>query len=265
LQTNELLIADFGHLYNAPRSKEEATLKRVSNFITNNGIRVEAHTALTPMRGRLYQNHRPEFVLRDDLENAITAESPAITEKIVKLLDEAKGGMASHGASLNLGNYIIENGVMGYIRKATEGAGGRVRFVPVVDKAGNVSWPDKYVKTDLEAVEANKDIPDPSRRKISLESKKRELNAGGRRVYELKRQADLFGTCLIGPEKNSESGGSCLTTLKMIYPVDMIYRQIPPDRLKDVAMSQNAELGFETNTATKYTILNALKTAVEDG
>src|SRR3954468_15256968 len=69
-----------------------------------------------------------------------------------------------------IGNYIIEEGVMGYIRKATEGAGGRVRFVPIVDKAGNVSWPDKYVRTDLEAIEANKDIPDPSRRKISLQS-----------------------------------------------------------------------------------------------
>jgi hypothetical protein len=27
-------------------------------------------------------------------------------------------------------------------------------------------------------------------------------------AYELKRQADLFGSCLIAPEKNSESGGS---------------------------------------------------------
>ena len=27
-------------------------------------------------------------------------------------------------------------------------------------------------------------------------------------AYELKRQADIFGSCLIAPEKNSESGGS---------------------------------------------------------
>ena len=54
-------------------------------------------------------------------------------------------------------------------------------FIPVVDK-GTISWPDKYVKTDIEAMLANKDITDPTKRKISLESKKRELNAGGRRV-----------------------------------------------------------------------------------
>src|SRR6266550_643278 len=59
LQTNSALIADYGNLYNQPRSKDEATLKRISNFVTTNRIRVEAHTALTPMRGRLYQQYRP--------------------------------------------------------------------------------------------------------------------------------------------------------------------------------------------------------------
>jgi len=117
-QANDLLVADYGHLYDAARTKDEAQLKRISNFVTTNGIRVEAHTALTPMRGRLYQHHRPDFVLRDDLENAITAESPAITERIIKLLDEAKGGIAGHGISLTFGNYISEEGVMGFIKRS---------------------------------------------------------------------------------------------------------------------------------------------------
>jgi hypothetical protein len=359
MQSNQLLIQDFGHLYNAPRSKDEATLKRVSNFITNNGIRFEAHTALTPMRGRLYQHYRPDLIVRDDLENSITAASPAVTEKIIKLLDEAKGGMAAHGAELNLGNYIIEEGVMGYIKRSVAASGGRVRFVPVVGADKQPTWPQKYVLTDEEAVQVNKDITDPTKRKISLESKKRELNAGGRRVYEvemmldpvaagspffdraviddlmakakepladsagfatwstfnpshayaigadvgkgnggdhstsvlidfesnpkrqvgsylnneipadqfaheLKRQAEKFGTCLIGPEKNAEAGGSCLTTLKMIYPVEWIYRQVPADKAHDRPVS-SMELGWETNHANKYTILNNLRSAVEDG
>jgi hypothetical protein len=52
--------------------------------------------------GRLYQQYRPDFVLRDDLENAFTIESPVVTEKIVKLLDEARGGMATYGSALTL-------------------------------------------------------------------------------------------------------------------------------------------------------------------
>ena len=190
LQTNDLLIADFGNLYNQPRLKEEATLKRISNFVTTNRIRVEAHTALTPTRGRPYQQYRPDFVLRDDLENAITADSPVVTEQIIRLLDEAKGGMAGHGASLTLGNFIIELGVKGYIRKSVDGSGGRVRFIPVLSSEGVISWSDKYVKTDAESVEANRNVADPTKRKISLESKRRELNSGGRRVYGVEMLLD---------------------------------------------------------------------------
>lgn len=359
LQTNQLLIQDFGQLYNQPRSQDQKSLKRISDFITTNTIRVEAHTALTSTRGRLFGNKRPDFILRDDIENEITSRSPAVTEKIISVLDGAKGGLAGHGVSLTLGNFIIEEGVIGYVMKAIRGSGGVVRFIPVVDHGGDIAWPDKHVATDEEAVEANRAITDPTRRKISLESKKRELNAGGRRVYEvemlldpvaagspffdrekidelmqnakppkedkagffvwsdfnpshkyaigadtgkgnggdhsttclidfattpnkqvgsyannmmpadqfayeMKREGLMYGECLLAPEKNTESGGSCLTTLKMIYPAEWIYRQVPTDRIKDVPLG-SGELGWETNGATKYMILDALRTAVEDG
>jgi hypothetical protein len=361
LQSNDRLIEDFGNLYNEPRTKEQVQVKRIAKFNTTTGVRFEAHTALTPTRGRKVGTERPDFVLRDDIENEKTVLSPAVTEKLIGVLDGARAGLPDHAASLTLGNYIIENGVIGYVMKLVRGSNGPVRFIPVVDRQGNIAWPEKYVRTDREAIEANAGITDPARRKISLESKKRELNAGGRRVYEvemlldpvaagspffdrrkieqliekatepiedkagfliwdtfnpshaygigadtgkgnggdhstsclidfstiparqigsyannmipadqfayeLKREGDMFGTCLIGPEKNSESGGSCLTTLKMIYPVGSIYRQIPSDKARDIPASpNNVELGWETNGATKYAILNAFKTAVEDG
>jgi hypothetical protein len=116
------------------------------------------------MRGRLYQQYRPDFVLRDDLENAITAESSAITEKIVRLLDEAKGGLAAHGSSLTDGNFISGNGTMANIRRAMERAQGRVRFVPV--RSGGISWPAKFVKTDAEAVIVNQNISNPVQRLV---------------------------------------------------------------------------------------------------
>jgi hypothetical protein len=75
------------------------------------------------MRCRLYQQHRPDFILRDDLENAITAQPPAITKKIIRLLDEAKGGMAGHRASLTVRKFIIEHGVEGYSKQELERSG----------------------------------------------------------------------------------------------------------------------------------------------
>jgi hypothetical protein len=50
----------------------------------------------------------------------------------------------------------------------------------------------------------------------------------------------------------------------MIYDTNAIYRQVPLDRLSDQPLG-SGELGWETNGATKYSILNDLRTAVEDG
>jgi hypothetical protein len=76
------------------------------------------------------------------------------------------------------------------VRKAVNGSGGRARFIPIVDRQGELAWPDKYVKTDADAAVVNTDIADPSKRKISLEGKRRELKAGGRRVYEVQMLLD---------------------------------------------------------------------------
>jgi hypothetical protein len=50
----------------------------------------------------------------------------------------------------------------------------------------------------------------------------------------------------------------------MIYPVGQIFRQVPLDRAHDKPLS-SMELGWETNHANKYTILNDLRSTVEDG
>jgi hypothetical protein len=76
-------------------------------------------------------------------------------------------------------------GAVAYVRKAVNGSGGQSRFIPVVSREGELPWPDKYVEADNKALLANKDVVDPSKRKISLESKRRELNAGRRWAYEV--------------------------------------------------------------------------------
>jgi hypothetical protein len=361
LQTNQKIVKDFGQIYNAPRTKDEATVKRVSNFITNKGTRFEAWSTQESPRGRVHGKQRPDFWLLDDIENKITIRSGVKTKSVIDHIDEIKRGMSPQACILLLGNYLIEEGSVAYFMKSVTNSGGLVRFVPVVDKKGNIAWADKYVHTDEEAIRLNATLP-PDQVKVSLETKKRELNAGGNRIYEvemlldpasagtsffdrrkvdialekcvtptedkagfllwgsynpmnayaigadtgkgnggdhsttalidftstpnrqigsyannripsdqfaweLKRQGDMFGTCLIAPEKNAESGGSCLATLKTIYPVDMIYRQVPHDRLADIPTGthQTGELGWETNNATKYMILNDFKSSWEAG
>src|SRR6267154_2399266 len=61
LQTNEKIKHDFGELFNAKKNPDEITQKRVNNFITNTGIRVEAHSTQESVRGRLHRHQRPDF------------------------------------------------------------------------------------------------------------------------------------------------------------------------------------------------------------
>lgn len=356
LQTNPKLKADFGELYNVARTSEETSIKRISNFVTNNKVRVEAHSTQESIRGRVHGAQRPDFFLFDDVETSKTADSVPITQKIMAHIDEVRAGLGTTASSLYLGNFIIENGTVAYIMRIVEGGGGKVRFVPVVDKKGIIAWPGKYVATDEDAFAINKDLP-REKWKVSLESKKRELNAGGKRVfevemlndpiaagsaffdrriidrliaqtempkedragfwvwrnynpahrygigadtamgqgrdanasvaidysptpalqigsyvnneippdqfaYELRREALMLGSCLVAPETNAQSGGACLTTLKMIYDIGRIYRKRDDQKAHNILVDK---LGWDTNGKTKHDILFGLKAAVEDG
>lgn len=84
-------------------------------------------------------------------------------------------------------------------------------------------------------------------------------------AHEIKRQAMMFGECLVAPESNAQSGGATINELKNIYAIDKIFR--PRGRktgVEAIAMPQPT-LGFDTNVATKHEIIFQLKSAVEDG
>lgn len=355
LQTNEKIIGDFGHLYTEKREKEESQIKRISSFLTTNKIRVRAFSTQESVRGAVYKQHRPDLYILDDIETIKTRESRKITRKIILHIKELRGGLGNTASTLYLGNYITEVGVIAYLmKKVRSNPKGVVRNVPVEDKHGNLSWPDKYVRTDEEAESVNAAIENPNKHKVSLESKRRDL---GERTYnedmmndpaaagepffdrdrvsedikkckkplevkagfrfwsrykpnhryaigadtasgvgrdsnastmfdfsmlpikqvgsyasneisadifahELHRQADLFGTCLIAPEVNSQSGGTCLNELKKIHPIKYIYRQV---REGEIETLETKKLGWETNSATKPEMFFKFRTDYEDG
>lgn len=353
LQTNHKLKADFGELYHEKREDGESKLKRVSSFITANKIKVEAFSTQESTRGRIYQNNRPDLFVLDDIETSKTKDSIPVTQKIIAHINEMKAGLSANGSVLYLGNYISENGVIQHVMDSVgRNLKGVVRNVPVV-KNGAITWPDKYVATDAEALDSNKTLT-KDKFKISIESKKRDLGSivfhtemmndpvsahqnffdrkkidsdlqsvrsfkedkagflmwdsynpshryaiGGDTsmgvgldsnasvaidfstipakqvasfasneiapdvfAHELKREGDILGTCLIAPEVNSQSGGTCLNELKRIYPLDMIFRRMPKDKFKDIPTDK---IGWETNSATKPEMLFQLKSAYEDG
>lgn len=344
LQTNQKIINDFGNLYNTRRSPEEAQKKRITDFITTTGTRVEAHSTQESVRGRLYKNHRPDFFYIEDFETNKTADSEAYTAQVLRHFSELTGGLGPNSWVLYSCNYISDHGsVQSLIERAKGDKRFRVRNVPIM-RDGKLTWPAKYALTDEEAQRTGKVSIAEKRRKLKGDFEKEMMNdpskaedafftrsiaeekmrnarepieakgharyyfkynpshryalAGdpsmgvGRdsnasamidftsipaRVvlcyddnqitpdvfaYELRRQGNEYGTCLIAPECNSESGGTCVNQLRNIYDIDRIYRRIPAERLVDKI---SAKIGWETNAATKPEIMFQFKSAFEDG
>ena len=163
MQTNQRYLQDFGEMYNAKRESDKATQKRINNFVTNNGIRVEAHSTQESVRGRVHGHQRPDFLLLDDFETNKTKDSKAYTEQVIKHINEFKAGLDSDAVVIYLGNYITEFGsVQTLLDRAKIDDRLRVRMVPV-EQDGKPTWPDKYVMTNDEAKGNNK---------VSLEDKK---------------------------------------------------------------------------------------------
>lgn len=79
---------------------------------------------------------------------------------------------------------------------------------------------------------------------------------------ELKRHGDIFGTCLLSPEKNNH-GHATIARLKQIYPTDKIHEtQGKQTRKTDESPK---EYGWHTNALTKPKMLYDLAKAVEKG
>lgn len=183
MQTNQRFISDFGELFNSKRNPDEISQKRVNNFVTNTGVRVEAHSTQESVRGRLHGHQRPDFLLLDDFETNKTKDSKAYTEQVIKHIDEFKAGLDSTHKIVYLGNYITELGsIQSLINRAKDDNRLLVRNVPV-EKDGVIAWTDKYVKTDEEL----KLFPE----KVSLEDKKKQLGSSVYSAEMLNQPIDI--------------------------------------------------------------------------
>lgn len=168
LSNNKRLQADYGILFSKERSINDIKQNRINNFVTENGIRVEAHSTQESVRGRLHLNQRPDFLLLDDFETNKTKDSQAYTKQVKEHISEAMSGMSPEGSILYLGNYITEYGNVQYImERAKKDDKLVVRNVPVVID-GKPAWEGKYVMTNEEAKLTGK---------VSIEDKKLQLGS----------------------------------------------------------------------------------------
>jgi len=177
LQTNKNLIADFGQLFYEEQLEIKKTRKKsIDEFVTSNDIKVKAYSTGQSPRGEVFGPYRPDFIILDDIETAKTIISEPRTKQVIDFIDELMSGAAGSADILVLGNRLTNDGSINYFERKIKGdEEALIRDVPIFDKNGNITWSGKYVKTDKEAIEYNKNIKDKLKYTISLETKKRRL------------------------------------------------------------------------------------------
>jgi phage terminase large subunit-like protein len=165
---NKRYIFDFGILFSKEKSINEIKQNRINNFITQNGVRIEAHSTQESVRGRLHLSQRPDLLTLDDFETNKTKTSEAYTKQVQDHITEAMAGLAPNGCILYCCNYLSEYGnVQWLIDRAKTDFGLRIRNIPVMID-GVPTWPGKYAVTDEEAKRENK---------VSIEDKQRQLGS----------------------------------------------------------------------------------------
>jgi len=111
----------------------------------------------------------------DDIETSKTMVSDAKTQQVIEYIDELFSGVSGDADILILANRLIDNGSIAYLKdKIKNNKKWRYRSV-AVKKNNKIVWQDKYVETIIEADEANKNVSDTKKQKISLEQKKIDL------------------------------------------------------------------------------------------
>lgn len=165
---NKRLQSDFGILFSRSKGIDEIKQNRISNFITENGIRCEAHSTQESVRGRLHLNQRPDCLILDDIETNKTRDSQAYTKQVADHISEAMAGMSVDGFMLYLGNYITESGNINHLmERAKQDPKIKVRNIPVIID-GKPAWNAKYALGDEEAEKTGK---------VSIEDKRRQLGS----------------------------------------------------------------------------------------
>ncbi len=142
LENNELLKKDLG-----PFDEEKGPWGATALTIRKLNAKIMIASVGQSIRGVLHDEHRPDLIILDDVEDL---ESVKTQEGRDKLFDWLTGEVIPAGSRktrlLVIGNLLHDDGVIRRLQKSIEA--GRpnsiYREYPIMDENGNPLWPGKY-------------------------------------------------------------------------------------------------------------------------
>lgn len=182
LQTNEKIIADYWFAYMPVEwwKKWDWRQKTVAEFISETGVKMKAMSIWKSPRWQKFVwkwvTYRPDLVWFDDLDNEKNTRNDEIIKQDINfILWEVFGWVSSFAQKIFLWNVVNEDWRVPRLKKHFESDVKnkvKVFWIPIRQK-GKISW-NRFVSTDDEAEELNKNISDDRDKYISLETKKRD-------------------------------------------------------------------------------------------
>jgi len=154
---NILVMHDINELYPEVFKKTDAKREEtMSSFTTATGVKIIADTVGTDQRGALQEEARPDFIWFEDFENRTTIRSAVKTIAIWDNMEEARTSLSKTGGCVYTCNYISEAGnVHKLVNKKSDK--NIVLITPIIDKKGNITWPERYSKADIEQMKQDDD------------------------------------------------------------------------------------------------------------
>lgn len=144
LQTNQAIINDFGNLYFEPTTRQERhRSKRISYFETTNDISCVALGINQSPRGDLFNVHRPDLLIGDDIDNMKTVKNPKMRKETRdRLHGEFMGGLADNARSIISGNMTHRDCLMANLDKRPDVW--QMVKVPVKNDEGQYAWASRW-------------------------------------------------------------------------------------------------------------------------
>jgi predicted phage terminase large subunit-like protein len=173
LEANEYIIQDFGKLYRQTDKDAEITRKKtVTDFMTENNIRVMAKGRGESVRGLRHLQYRPELFIGDDMDSNNSVLNMEQRNKLYNWIKaEVLSGMnQEYGKAVVIGNMIHFDCIMARLKKDDQFD---YHEVPI-HKDEKLAWPERYFWTKAEADNYNFNITNKRDRKTSIEKIKED-------------------------------------------------------------------------------------------
>lgn len=156
LQTNSLILNDFGQLYFEDDSNKKLSKRKTQDdLITANDIRIMARGMGQKVRGSIHKGYRPDYALMDDMESILSVREEDQRNKTQNWIEmEVIPAMDRTNYKCILLANVIHTDGLAFRFKAK--SSWKTHWVKLFDDQGRFAWSARWRHTIQEAKEWNK-------------------------------------------------------------------------------------------------------------